>query len=389
MLSITRIALVITILLHIGLEPKISAQQGVGYGREWELCNMDLSTFLAPPFTNMSHFICRPVWNNSIVRFTQTKDHVLTIIYAAPYTTGWVSMGISKDGMMAGSSAMVGWINKVGKATILQYYLRSAAVSQVIPDKGELPLTNVPPFVVVFKSRLYMAFQLKFDYHVTQERLILAFSSKYPNHHRLTKHDDRTTILVDFSSGSVSSAPEHIQIMKTSHGVLGILGWVILLPAGAIIARYLRHKDPLWYYLHACIQFIGFIIVLAGVVLGSKLYKEINARVPSHRAIGIVSLVLSILQIMAFFLRPDKDAKFRRLWNLYHHWFGRIALFFGVVNIVIGIQIAHAGDDWKGVFGFLISLVILSVIVLEILHRRKQSQQKIIPPTAFPPDSVP
>ncbi|KAK6918219.1 Cytochrome b561/ferric reductase transmembrane [Dillenia turbinata] len=432
MLPISRISLVITTLLLIAFEPRISAQLGVDNGREWEHCNMDLSTFLAPPFTNMSHFIYRPVWNNSILlvlrkmrfvilvvglivfgvsevkaqghrqdecqtcgrwcfgfwQYTQSQDHVLTIIYAAPYTTGWVAMGISKDGMMPGSSAMVGWIDKEGNAIILQYHLRGIAVSQVIPNKGELPLTNVPPFVVIFKSRLYMAFQLKFDYHVTQERVVLAFSSKYPDHHRLTTHDDRTTILVDFSKASAPATP-HFQNIKTSHGVLGTLGWGFLLPAGAIIARYLKHKDPLWYYLHTCIQFIGFIIVLAAVVLGTKLYKETRAQVAGHRAIGIITLVLSVLQMMAFFLRPNKDAKFRRHWNLYHHWFGRIALLLGVVNIVIGMQIAHAGDDWKGVFRFLISLVLLSVIVLEVLHRRKQTQQKIVPPPAFKMDSGP
>lgn len=85
--------------------------------------------------------------------------------------------------------------------------------------------------------------------------------------------------------------------MKKNHGVLGTLAWGLFLPIGAIVARYLKHKEPLWYYLHAFIQFLGFLIGLATVVLGQQLYDKIHARVPAHRGIGIFVLVLSILQV--------------------------------------------------------------------------------------------
>lgn len=85
--------------------------------------------------------------------------------------------------------------------------------------------------------------------------------------------------------------------MKKNHGVLGIFGWGLILPTGAIIARYFKHRDPLWYYLHIVIQFTGFIIGLAGVVLGRALYGKIHAKVPTHRGIGFFILALSIMQV--------------------------------------------------------------------------------------------
>lgn len=84
---------------------------------------------------------------------------------------------------------------------------------------------------------------------------------------------------------------------KKNHGILGIVGWGLFLPIGAIIPRYFKYKDPLWYYLHIVIQFVGFILGLATVVLGKQLYDDVGADQPTHRAIGIFVLFLSILQV--------------------------------------------------------------------------------------------
>lgn len=163
--------------------------------------------------------------------------------------------------------------------------------------------------------------------------------------------------------------------MKKNHGILGIIGWGLILPIGAIVPRYFKHKDPLWYYLHSVIQLVGFVIGLAAVILGRRLYNTINANFPTHRGIGIFVLVLSILQILAFFLRPNKDAKVRKFWNWYHHWMGRFALFFGALNIVLGIQIGGAGSDWKIGYGFLVGVVLVAVIVLEALAWMRRSEK--------------
>ncbi|OMO64302.1 Cytochrome b561, eukaryote [Corchorus capsularis] len=345
-----------------------------GNAGRYELCDTDLS-FLGPPYGNISasNFICSPIWNTFVLRYFQREDNLMTIILSAVYTTGWVGIGFSRNGMMLGSSAMVGWFNKKGHARIKQYYLQGAHISQVIADKGELPLTNIPPVVALHGPMIYIAFQAKFEHRLGRQPIILAFGTRYPNHFHLSKHDDKTAVWFDFSQASFSG----IDIsQKKNHGILGIFGWGLFLPAGAMVARYLKHKDPLWYYLHAGIQFVGFILGLAAVVLGVQLYRSINADVPAHRGIGIFVLVLSILQIMAFFLRPNKDSKYRRYWNWYHHWFGRMALFFGALNVILGIQYGGAGDDWKIGYGFLLGLTLLVVILLEVftcLRNRNKS----------------
>ncbi|PSS26281.1 Cytochrome b561 and DOMON domain-containing protein [Actinidia chinensis var. chinensis] len=361
-------------------------------------CNLDLSTFIPLPYSDTSNMICKPVWNTYVLQYSQTKDHVVTIVLSAVYTTGWVGMAFSKDGMMLNSSAMVGWIGKEGQADAKQYYLKGFEQADVVPGKGKLPLTSVPPFVALRGSTIYLAFQLKFGAALHRQPILLAFGSRYPTkHHHLYAHDDKTTIIFDFSAGSVSAASDvsdsggsgsssgsskSIGHTKRTHGILGIIGWSLFLPYGAIAARYFKHHDPLWFYLHVGIQFVGFLLGLAGVLVGVSLYNTIHAHFPTHKGIGIFVLVLSILQIMAFFARPDKDSKIRKYWNWYHHWSGRIALFFGNINIVLGIQIGNAGNGWKAGYGFLLSTVLIATIVLEVLSRKRSKNMDNHP--AFP-----
>lgn len=78
------------------------------------------------------------------------------------------------------------------------------------------------------------------------------------------------------------------------------------------------------------------------------------------------------LQVLAFFARPQKETKMRRYWNWYHHWIGRISLFFGAVNIVLGIRMAASNEEvgWKIGYGFVLSATLLAFLVLEIFRIR-------------------
>lgn len=114
-------------------------------------------------------------------------------------------------------------------------------------------------------------------------------------------HNDVAWNKLSGNVGSVSSSGtrEANDIFRTirTHGILGLLGWGLILPVGAIVARHLKHRDPLWYELHVAIQFVGFIIGIAAVAVGRSVYDRIHANSPTHRGIGIFVLALSILQV--------------------------------------------------------------------------------------------
>lgn len=350
------------------------------------ICSLDLNSFLPPPYGNLSQMNCKPIWNTFVLRYSQSKDNVVTFVLSALYTTGWVGIGFSKNGKMTGASAMVGWISRTGHARIKQYHAKGYTSAEVKPGSGELNFTSIPPVVVLDGANIYLAFQLKFLAPLERQPTLLAFSSRYPsvNTHELPQHDDKTSILINYSPGIIApTESNNYDKMKRSHGVLGVIGWGLILPVGAMVARFLRHREPLWYYLHTLIQFSGFLIVIAGVVVGQALYNNIHADVAAHRGIGYFALTLSILQVLAFFIRPSQDSKIRGLWNMYHKFFGVIALFFGALNIVLGIQVGGAGSQWKIGYGFLLGIVLVTALVLQVLSMLRSGSDKTAQPPAY------
>ncbi|WMV11574.1 hypothetical protein MTR67_004959 [Solanum verrucosum] len=285
---------------------------------EKALCSVNLAEFLPPPYGGLENM------------YSQSKDNVITIVLSTIYTSGWVGIGFSRDGMMINSSCMAGWVTPAGHGKIKQYYVEGFTPSKIIPDKGELPLASVPPLIYLQGSPF-----------------------------------------------AVTATPNNYISSKT-HGVLGILGWGLFLPFGAIFTRHFR-SQPLWYCFHVSAQFIGFILGLAGVVLGIQLDNKLQPDIPRHQGIGILILVPSILQVLAFFVRPDIDSKYRKYWNYYHSWVGRTALFFGALNIVLGMHYAGAGQGWKISYGFILASTMLACIILEMLLRQKKLDEPTLP----------
>lgn len=77
-----------------------------------------------------------------------------------------------------------------------------------------------------------------------------------------------------------------------------MFGWGVLLPIGAMVARYARGFDPAWFYLHATFQIIGFIFIIAGVATGVNLAKQIDVPgLKNHKGLGIFLFILAILQV--------------------------------------------------------------------------------------------
>lgn len=74
-----------------------------------------------------------------------------------------------------------------------------------------------------------------------------------------------------------------------------------------------------------------------------------------------------MLQIIAFFLHPNKDSQVRKCWNQYHHWLGRICIFLAAINIVLGIELSDTNISWKVIYGAIISVMIISTTFLEVM----------------------
>lgn len=169
---------------------------------------------------------------------------------------------------------------------------------------------------------------------------------------------------------------------KNTHGILNAVSWGIMMPIGALIARYLKvfpSADPAWFYLHVTCQFSGYVIGVAGWATGLQLGGQSpGIQHTAHRTIGILLFCLATVQAFAVLLRPKKDHKYRFYWNIYHHSFGYAILVLSIVNIFKGFNILSPEKKWERAYiGILVGLacaaVILEVYTWFVVVKRKKT----------------
>ncbi|PSS09581.1 Cytochrome b561 and DOMON domain-containing protein [Actinidia chinensis var. chinensis] len=313
---------------------------------------------------------CNPVWNaqDYILRYAQAGPNLWSFVLSAPNTNAYVAIGFSPNGNMVGSSAVVGWVAEDGVAQIKQYSLTGQSPPQVLPDQGTLEILGNSSSVVSESSRLYVAFQLSTD--LPENRLLYAVGSAgvFPTapNFRLTEHSNKVSTTLNYVTGQTQTQKSPYSNLRRSHGILNMLGWGILMPIGAIVARYFKQWDPIWFYSHISIQSLGFILGISGVICGFLLENKLSANVNKHKGLGTFILILGCLQVMAFLARPERGSKYRKYWNWYHYSVGRLLIFFAAVNVFYGIHLGNAGTGWNA--GFAVVLVGLFIVaaVLEI-----------------------
>ena len=137
---------------------------------------------------------------------------------------------------------------------------------------------------------------------------------------------------------------------KVLHGVLMLLGWGILLPAGVLIARFLKWKGPngrapfrnkpLWLKLHIGMQILGLAFGIAGLALALVQFQPLGGSLGGHGLMGLLVSFLGVLQPINGFIRPKKGAILtprRKKWEVIHKGLGWVALALAVPTLVTGM----------------------------------------------------
>ncbi|XP_057772660.1 cytochrome b561 and DOMON domain-containing protein At3g07570 [Salvia miltiorrhiza] len=338
------------------------------YSQSQDSCSSPLPLENALPFDTTS-LQCVTVWSSQgfILRYVQAAANVWNFVVSAPSTNAYVGIGFSPNGDMVGSTAIVGWVESGGTPNMKEYFLGGQQPSlvrliQQQPNQG-LPIGNVS-ITLIQSGRIYIAFQL-----LTAQpgsRLIYAVgpAGRLPQapDFRLTEHQERIATTLNYASGEFKTEKRPESSLRRSHGLLNMLGWAIMMPIGAMVARYMRKWDPLWFYLHAVIQSTAFLLGLIGVICGFVLDDRLSANVSKHKALGIFILTFGCLQVLALLIRPEKASKIRKYWNWYHFSVGRVLVFLAAVNVFYGIHLGKPGSSWNA--GFAAVLVILFIITL-------------------------
>uniref|UniRef100_A0A1J3I3R4 Cytochrome b561 and DOMON domain-containing protein n=1 Tax=Noccaea caerulescens TaxID=107243 RepID=A0A1J3I3R4_NOCCA len=343
----------------------LSTQQGT------ESCNSPLP--LNDVTFNSSLLQCVEPWTaqNFVLRYAKTADNTWSFILSAPDLGAFIGIGFSTNGNMIGASAIVGWKpTDGGGGQVKPYFLGGQTPPEVIPDQGDLKIVNGSLKIESVSSRLYMSFQLTAG--LPRQSLLYAmgpagFFPSSPDF-RLREHRVMTATTINYITGSqsvVKGSPHHM--LRKTHGLMNMFGWGIIIIIGAIVARHMKQWEPAWFYAHIALQITGFLLGLSGIICGLVLKNRTSANnVATHASLGITILVMGILQVLALLARPDKQSKYRKYWNWYHHNVGRVLIILAISNIFYGIHLAKAGSSWNAGYGFAVAVLALAAIGLEV-----------------------
>jgi len=275
-------------------------------------------------------------------------------------------MAIGFGTQMAHTPMVIMWMNSDGTATLSQRKASSEAMPTVDSN---------PPRTATFSSALSvlsstkpsLAFTIPSNSDTTQS-LIYAVGTINPDSSSvsatLIQHTDFGAIQLDLtspvssdgsssyptsgSSGVVGIPLQPYQQMIIAHAIFCTLGFLLFLPAGALLARYLRTFIPghVWFKGHAVLQlFIAGPIIFIGVILGVAAVANAGAMHldDDHKRWGIGIFVLYLVQCMlgAFIHYVKKKDRIRRPPQNYFH------AVVGLLVIALALYQVRTGYDYE------------------------------------------
>ncbi|KAK4386745.1 cytochrome and DOMON domain-containing protein [Sesamum angolense] len=291
--------------------------------------------------------------------------------HKGPSSSRWVAWAVNPSGHgMIGAQAIVAFKKSDGTmraytapVTSYQTQLQQGALSFPVSD---LTASYTRNEIIIFAT-------LKLDNlsstvnQVWQEGPL---SGDSPAMHLNSGSNVQSFGTLNLLSGTTAGALDSKTRKKNIHGVLNAVSWGIMMPMGAVFARYLRvfpSADPAWFYLHATCQTSAYITGVAGWATGLQLGSQSpEVQYTSHRTIAIVLFCLGTLQVFALLLRPKKDHKHRFYWNIYHHLVGYSVIVLSIINIFKGLDILNPGEKWKRAYVEILIGVALVAATLEV-----------------------
>ncbi|CAN1838244.1 Cytochrome b561 and DOMON domain-containing protein At2g04850 [Linum perenne] len=330
-----------------------------------------------------------------------TLDLVFFGTFISP--SGWVALGINPTTpQMTGTRALIAFSDpNSGQLVLLPYILDPSVKLQKTPIMSQpLDIHLVTSSASLYGGKLATIHNgaavqifatLRLDPNRTKVHFVwnrgLYVQGYSPTIHPTTSNDLSSISTIHILSGFTTSRVEHnTRTLKLVHGIMNSISWGVMLPYGAITARYLRHIQslgPVWFYIHAGVQLSAFFLGTIGFVIGLNLGKSSPGMTYGlHRKLGFAVFCLAGLQTLALLFRPKTTNKYRKYWKSYHHFVGYACVVIGVVNVFEGFEVMGVGRSY-GKLGYCLCLSTLigACIALEVnswvVFCRKSKEEKL------------
>ncbi|KAL0563809.1 hypothetical protein V5O48_018254 [Marasmius crinis-equi] len=254
---------------------------------------------------------------------------------------GWMAIGFGSK--MDSNSMAIFWTNSDGSITMSQR-TGSGHDTPLVESNPARPTTLVDNLSSATGSVKY-AFTIPFDGN-TFPHLIWAYGSKNPGSSRFDadfeEHDDEGTVRLNLAGIATKDIPlASYEKLFIGHAILCVIGFLVLLPAGALLARYYRTFTNAWFRAHWIVQATGGTIIIVGVALGMQGVTDLGSVHFGgvHKALGIAVFVFYFLQCgLGLFIHKIKLGKPGRRppQNYVHAVFGILIVGLSVAQVRTG-----------------------------------------------------
>ncbi|RKO92776.1 hypothetical protein BDK51DRAFT_28572 [Blyttiomyces helicus] len=169
-----------------------------------------------------------------------------------------------------------------------------------------------------------------------------------------------------------SSGPDPLVYIPL-HGWLMAIAWVVMAPAGILVARYFKHRLGVWWFrLHVAFMFGGAGVLTAVSTAAIAYYTQQSGmghldvkESGIHVIIGPIVIILTGIQILLGFLIDylwNPKRKGTPWWDRAHWYLGRLTLLAGLVNVPIGARLMaesqYVSNAVYIAYGILVALIL-------------------------------
>ncbi|EIW63574.1 uncharacterized protein TRAVEDRAFT_161917 [Trametes versicolor FP-101664 SS1] len=292
-------------------------------------------------------------------------------------TFGWMAMGFGST--MANTPMVIMWPNSDGTMTLSQRKAPQEVMPTVDPSPPRVATANTAASDLT-GSLPKVAFTIPADStSATSQTIIWAFGTTNPEDKAedatLVQHLESGPISIDMSQVVAESDVAHLaspatdpnstsgtvdvplvpyQKMIIAHGLLCTIGFLIMLPAGALLARYSRTFTNAWFLGHWVFQFaFAGPVIISGIVCGIEAVKTQGVELDDdHKKWGFALLALYVAQLalgaVIHWIKPTSwtIGKRRPAQNYFHAVLGILIIALAFYQVRTGFR-----TEWPAMSG--------------------------------------
>ncbi|GBG66872.1 hypothetical protein CBR_g72628 [Chara braunii] len=204
---------------------------------------------------------------------------------------------------------------------------------------------------------------------------------------------------VDFASGvvrAVALISTHLLVptnLYVLHAWLMWLSFGVLFPCGVFVARYAKRWNPGWFDMHVACQGIGVVVSAVPAIIALSEFDGLDGL---HGRLGLAILIMVWCQAVLALARPSKTARTRLPWYFVHWLFGTGALFLGLLNVYLGLDVLPSklpafgrSPAWKIAFSVQVAIIVFLYVLLNDWRYISSQRAGLPPPPAPSPASPP